>query len=598
MTGFDPAFLNELKAKNNLIDVVAGYVSLEKKGNNYWACCPFHHEKTPSFSVNASDQFYHCFGCGVSGDVIRFVQEMESVEFMDAIKILADRVKMTVPDSNFDTEELMRKRKQKETMLKIMLSSAKFYRNNLYGGRADKHVEYLTRRKIQPSTIKKFGFGASLDFRSLPQYLLDSGFRREDILAAGVCAEGKNNTLYDFQAERLVIPIINQFDEVIAFGGRLLENKDFAKYKNTQETMLFNKRKVLYNINLLKKLKKAQPIHNVIVVEGYMDAITVYQAGFYNVVACMGTSLTPDQARLIKRFTENILISFDGDSAGQAADMRGIDIFRQENLNVKIVPIDGGKDPDEVIKNYGAEKYKECLDRAMPIVDYRLYTLDKRFDLDKPEEKRSFVSESLKIIQGEREATVREELVRNLSRKTGLSVTALTTDLNNTKAEPSSFLPAEEKQEKFLKEPAWTKNIPNNVVAASRFILAAKLFGMDYAKDYRLKADFALNDVHRELVEYINDCERAGEKVRPSHIFELVDESDDELNVILDLYSEDKLLGADAQAYFRDCLDIFETYRKKIEMHVVQERLRHSANEAEQKELLRKLTELTSALKK
>lgn len=598
MRGFDPAFMNELKARNNIVEVISGYASLERKGANYWACCPFHHEKTPSFSVNANDQFYHCFGCGVSGDVIKFVQEIESIEFIDAVKLLADRVKMTVPEANFNTEEIIKRKKHKDTLLKIMLETAKFYRNNLYGDRAGAHVEYLTGRKIQPSTIKKFGFGASLDFRTLPVYLQDKGFAREDLLASGVCAEGKNNTLYDSQGGRLIIPIINSFDEVIAFGGRLLEKADFAKYKNTKETILFNKSKTLYNINLLKKLKKSQPVNNVIVVEGYMDAITVYQAGFHNVVASMGTALTLDQARLLKRYTDHILVSFDGDSAGQQADLRGIEILKNEGLNVKVVPITGGKDPDEVIKAGGAEAYRACLDRAMPLIDYKLYALERKYDLSKVEEKRTFVSQSLKIIKNEPESTVREELVGNLSRKTGLSVFSLNADMANVKRNEEPDLIDDLPEEKKEKEIAWTKGIPNKVVEASRFILASKLFDREYSRGYALKSEFFTSEVHIEIAEYINECERTGERIRPSQIFEMIDEEDAELGKILDLYTEDKLLGADAADYFKDCAATFETHMIKNRLRILTEQLNGCANEDEKKFLLEKMSELTLSLKK
>lgn len=593
MRGLDPAFMSELKAKNDIVEVIGSYVALEKKGGNYWACCPFHHEKTPSFSVNASEQFYHCFGCGVSGDVIKFVREIESVEFIDAVKILASRAKMSVPDADFDTEEVLRRKKKKDALLNIMLASARFYRKNLYGGKADAHVQYLTDRKIQPSTIKKFGFGASLDFTTLPEFLLDSGYSRQDIIDSGVCAEGKRGSLYDAQAGRLIIPIINSFDEVIAFGGRLLEKSDFAKYKNTKETMIFNKSKTLYNINLLKKLKKVQTIKNVIMVEGYMDTITLYQAGFTNVVASMGTSLTLDQARLVKRYTDNVLVSYDGDFAGQKANSRGIEIFRDENLNVKVVPLPDGMDPDDVVKNLGEEKYRECLDSAMPLIDYKIYSLRKKYDISVREGKRLYVSEALKAIKGESESTVREELLKNLSRETGLSFKALSEDMGSVT--PSSV----QTEETPLKSepPEWTKGIPNKVVEASRFIIASKLFNMKYAENYRLREEFFVNEVHIEIVGYINECLLSGAKIRPTCLFEIIDEEDKELSCILDLYSEDKLLGADAANYFKDCVQVFENYMIKYRQRALIEQRSKCTDEEEKKFLLKKIAELTALLK-
>lgn len=274
--------------------------------------------------MNESEQFYHCFGCGVSGDVVRFVQEIESTDFPGAVRILAARAKIPVPESDFDSEKAAALKRKRDTLVKILLDTARFYLSNLYGGRAEAHLEYISRRKLAPTTVKKFGLGASLDFYSLPEYLTGKGYSRADLLDSGVLTEAKNGRLIDSQGGRLIFPIINAFDEVVAFGGRLLEKSDFAKYKNTKETLVFNKSKTLYNINLLKKLKRTKPISEVIVVEGYMDTISLYQAGFENVVASMGTSLTKDQARLVKRYSENVLISYDGDFAGQKADLRGL----------------------------------------------------------------------------------------------------------------------------------------------------------------------------------------------------------------------------------------------------------------------------------
>ena len=297
--GLDPAFLQLLKNKNDLVEVAGAYVPLERKGDRWWGCCPFHHEKTPSFTVNADAQFYYCFGCHASGDVIKFVQEIESVDFMDAVRILAERAKIPVPEMNFDTEKTAEQKRKRDAVLNILRTSARFYLDNLNSGRADAHVQYILDRKIDARVVRKFGLGASLDFKSLPQFLLDKGFRRDDILDSGAVVEASGSgRLIDAQGGRLIFPVINALGDVVAFGGRVLEKTDFAKYKNTRETMVFNKSKNLYNINLVKKLKTASGLKDLIIVEGYMDTISLYQAGFENVCASMGTALTKDQPRL------------------------------------------------------------------------------------------------------------------------------------------------------------------------------------------------------------------------------------------------------------------------------------------------------------
>ncbi len=554
--GLDARFLQELKEKNNLVEVVASYTSLEKKGNSHWACCPFHHEKTPSFAVNESEQFYHCFGCGESGDVIKFVREMESTDFMGAIRILADRAKMQVPENNLDSDKIREEAARRKRMVAIMLDAAKFYRANLYGGKADAHLEYISRRQISPSIVKQFGLGASLDFFSLADYLLSKGYKKEDLLGSGVLAESKNGKLIDAQAGRFIFPIINASDEVVAFGGRSLEKTDFAKYKNTKETLLFNKSKTLYNVNLLKKFKRENPISEVIIVEGYMDTISLYQAGFKNVVASMGTSLTKDQARLVKRYSENVLISYDGDFAGQKADLRGLEILKDEHLRVKVVPMPEGLDPDDVAKQ-GREAYQVCLDKAMPLIDYKIHALRRKFDLQTTEGKRGYIAEAVKVIETAESASEREDLLKRLSKQTGITYGSLERDLHNLPKTGSAQAPV----------------APQDVVAgtdkykkAARFVLATKLFQIEYAKETPIEKFEFDEETHKIIAEYIRSCQEKGEGVHPSYLFEILDENTVEFNEILDLNYEDKLSGEIGKKFFFDSVRVLQ--QQQIERNI------------------------------
>ena len=279
-------FLITLKEKLNIIEVAGSYVTLDRRGGSYWACCPFHHEKTPSFCINEADQYYHCFGCGESGDVIKFVRELENIDFMDAVKMLAERAGLQIPQSGFDNQKTTELKRKRDTLLKIMNDCAHFYLDNLNSGNADEHIAYILKRKIPSNIVRTFGLGASLNFTDLPKFLLSKGYDRQDMIDSGTVNE-VDGKLSDAQGGRLIYPVINAMDEVIAFGGRVLKKTNFAKYKNTKDTLIFNKSKNLYNINLLKKLRKTQTIKEVIMVEGYMDTISLYQAGFKNVVASM-----------------------------------------------------------------------------------------------------------------------------------------------------------------------------------------------------------------------------------------------------------------------------------------------------------------------
>ena len=584
--GFDPRFMQELKQKNDIVDVIGSYVSMDRKGNTHWACCPFHHERTASFAVNQAEQFYHCFGCGVSGDVVRFVQEIESTDFMGAVRILASRAKMEVPENNFDTEIAVQKKKQRDKMASIMLDTAKFYLSNLYGGdnRAQAHLQYIADRKLSPTTVKKFGLGASLDFYSLPDYLAGKGYTRQELLDSGAVGEAKNGKLVDFEAGRLIFPIINSYDEVIAFGGRALEKTDFAKYKNTRETLLFNKRKNLYNINLLKKLKRTKSITEVIMVEGYMDTISLYQAGFENVVASMGTSLTTEQARLVKRYADTVLISYDGDFAGQNADLRGLEILKDESLHVRVVPMPDGLDPDDVVKQ-GAPAYQKCLDMAMPLIDYKLHAIERKYDLSKTQDKRRYTAEALQVISGADSEAVKEELLKKLRDKAGVSYHSLERDLQGIKTEQKNAV--QTPQVKISE----TSATGDKRTKAIRFILAAKLFAMPYAKDCDVSKLILGDEAHIVVAQYIREREEAGERIRPSELFELLEEGCKELNEILDLNYEDKLSGEIAEQFFEDSLRVVELEDIETEIQKLNARYNTETDDKARKEIASLLME-------
>ncbi|MBE5752029.1 MAG: DNA primase [Clostridiales bacterium] len=585
--GLDFRFMQELKQKNDIIEVIASYVALDKKGNTHWACCPFHHEKTPSFAVNQADQFYHCFGCGVSGDVVKFVQEIESTDFMGAVRILAGRAKMAVPESNFDTEKAAEMKKKRDQMSAIMLDSARFYLSNLYSGddRAQAHLAYIQNRKLSPTTVKKFGLGASLDFYGLPDYLAGKGYSRQNLLDCGVLGETKNGKLIDAQGGRLIFPIINAFDEVVAFGGRLLEKSDFAKYKNTKETLLFNKSKTLYNINLLKKLKRKQPIQNVIMVEGYMDTISLYQAGFENVVASMGTSLTKEQARLVKRYSDTVLISYDGDFAGQKADLRGLEILNDEHLTVRVVPMPDGLDPDDVVKK-GKDEYQKCLDAAMPLIDYKIHALERKYDLSATEDKRKFVAGALKVVASADSESVKEELLKKLRDKTGISYHALERDLQRAAKDTAvDDTPTEPLQNKIAEVASGAAQ----TVKAVRFILAAKLFNAAYAKAFDVNGLSFSEQSHRVIADYIAKQESSGERIRPSELFEMLDEDDSELSAIFDLNYEDKLSGEIAARFFSDSVRSIQRAEKEKTLARLNEEYANETNEEKRKEIAKKI---------
>lgn len=588
--GVDPEFLQQLKSKNDLVEVVGAYVPLERKGGNWWGRCPFHHEKTPSFSVNAEGQFYHCFGCGASGDVISFIREIESVDFIDAVRILADRAKLPMPEMNFDTEKTAALKRKRDEILKIMRASAHFYLDNLNSGRADAHVQYILDRKISASVVRKFGLGASLDFNSLPQFLQDKGFRREDILDSGAVIEASGGRrLIDAQGGRLIFPVINAFGDVVAFGGRVLEKTDFAKYKNTRETMVFNKSKNLYNINLVKKLKKASGLKDLIIVEGYMDTLSLFQSGFENVVASMGTALTKDQARLAKRYADNVYISYDGDFAGQKGAIRGLEILRDEQINVRVVPLPDGLDPDDVIKRGGHAAYQDCLDRAMPLIDFKMEVARRQYDLTKTEDRRSYIAAALKVIAEAESESVKEDLLKRLRDQTGMTYESLKRDLEN---EPELPRAAEQ-----APEPALREDGADRLVKARRFILASVLFGAKYAKNFDLSSVRFTDPVHNTIAEYIKERQKRGEPVRASALFDIFEEDTPELSEILDLSVGESLMGESGARYFEDSVRTLARADVEEELNRLSALCDAEPDLSKKREIMRQILQLTVQLK-
>lgn len=424
-------YITSVLDKTDIVALISRYVKVERKGNTYWACCPFHHETQPSFSISADKQIFHCFGCKESGNAISFVKKMENVEFLDALKMLAEQAGMEIPDfrsggrGGGHTDK-----KRRETLLNLMRDAARHYHENLSSPRAKIFNDYLRERELTQSMVRRFGLGASLDFNEMIDYLKSKGYTYEQMNAAGI-AEKKDGREYDVFAKRLIYPIIDNMNNVVAFGGRTLE-KDvhFAKYRNSSQTEIFDKSKVIYGVNLLKKRKAAAPVKYVIMAEGYMDVIALHKAGFDTAVASMGTALTTRQARQLKLYSDLVYISYDGDTAGQKATLRGLDILRETGITVKVVRLPDGLDPDDVIKRYGAEGYQKLLDEAIPLTAYKIDVLQARYDLNDPDQKAQFAIEGTKVVTALDNPVEQEQYFAYIAEHTGFSIDALKRQAN------------------------------------------------------------------------------------------------------------------------------------------------------------------------
>lgn len=387
---FPENFINELVERSDIVDVVSGYVRLGKRsGSNLFGLCPFHSEKTPSFSVSPDKQIYHCFGCGKGGGVINFIMEIENLSFPEAVEFLARRAGMPIPEQTDDRESRRRAR-----MLALNRDAARFFYSQLStpAGRAAR--DYMAGRRIGSAAATNFGLGAAPDsWDSLLRAMETKGYTGQELFEAGLARRGKNGGFYDSFRNRLMFPVIDVRGNVIGFSGRILEDGE-PKYMNSPETPVFSKSRNLFALNLAKKSKSGY----IILSEGNIDVVSLHQAGFDSAVASLGTSLTPEQARLISRYTDQVIIAYDNDGAGQKASQRAIGILEKLDVRVKVLRMSGAKDPDEFIKRKGADAFRNLLDASENQVDYRLRNVTDKYDLNVDEQKVDFLKEATELV--------------------------------------------------------------------------------------------------------------------------------------------------------------------------------------------------------
>lgn len=529
-------FITSVLDRTNIVSVISRYVHLDRKGNTHWACCPFHHETQPSFSVSEAKQFYHCFGCKKSGNAITFLREMENIEFIDALKILAEQAGLEMPKTQGYAGAHVDKKKR-EQLYALMQDAARHYHENLSDPRARVFNEYIESRQLPSNMVRRFGLGASLDFNEMLDYLKSKGYSYEQMRDAGI-AEKKDERYYDVFGKRLMYPIIDNFGHVVAFGGRTLE-KDvhFAKYRNSSQTEIFDKSKVIYGVNLLKKRKTKGPIPYVIMTEGYMDVIALHKAGFDTAVASMGTALTSKQARQIKLYSDLVYISYDGDTAGQKATLRGLDILRESGLIVKVVRLPDGIDPDDLIKRGGREAYQKLLDEAIPLTAYKIEVLKSAYDLNDPDKKAMFAIEATKVVTALDNPIEQEQYLDYISAHTGFSIDALKRQANMImdKAAPES-LRADTRP--TVTEIGYDKTL--------KFFLSSIL----QAKDY-VNFDYDVSDVMPDefTKRLYNACKANFGSTQNAWVFEMFDDDERQL---LDVFFDYRELPGDGRNKFVD----------------------------------------------
>lgn len=579
--GFTPEFMEELKYKCDIVEIISQYVPLQKKGGRYFGCCPFHNEKTPSMCVN--NGWYHCFGCGASGDVVKFVMEMESVSFYDAVKILADKVGMQLPEVRLDPK-FAQKKEHSEVLKQLMRDVARYYRNNLIDEKKGEDArKYLASRGIDDETSKRYGLGLSLDGESMVGYMRRKGYMLKDLQECGLIANPDRP--YDAFASRIIVPIMNGMGDVIAFGGRIYHGeKDVAKYKNSTNTTLFDKGRTLYGVNFIKRDKKLNGVayKELILVEGYMDVISLGAAGIKNAIAGMGTALTEGQAREISRLTENLYVCYDGDGAGRHASVKNVDILSQYIQNVKVVSLDDGKDPDETVRDEGYEGFMKHVSEALPVVEYKLKLCADANDLGSVNGRAKYVQSALKVLKGIDNKAEREVYMAIVSKLSNVSVSTLTAEIGTVR-------PIREEPVKENVEEKQAKNL-----RASRFIVNRLLNNEVYTDLGKVKREWLANDTHKKIFDFV--LSEPEKQASISKMYDVLGYDDEEVNCVLgiNLHFSDKGREAD---YYNDCLLALANESISQKLDEAKERFNTLSDSAEKKACLVEISALTKKLK-
>ena len=449
MVQYTDSLKEEIRSANDIVDVISQYVTLKRSGRNFFGLCPFHKEKSPSFSVSADRQYFHCFGCHKGGDVFTFISEIERISFKESLEYLAERARIQLP--TVENAEFNKTQYMKDRMYKINAETAIFYHERLYKPLAKIAQDYVKQRKLDNNTLKAFKIGYSGEYNDLYKLLKSKGFKDEEILATGLVNKTDRGEFIDRFRKRLMFPIMDVSGRVIAFGGRKLENNEkMAKYINSNENLVYSKKKHLFALNLAKQSDSKK----IILVEGYMDAISLYQRGFNNVVASLGTALTEEQGRLLRKYSEQVILSYDSDGAGQEAIMRGLSILENQGCDARVLQMEGAKDPDEYVIKYGSGRFKMLVDNAISLVEFKIKMVKNKYNLENANDKIRFLKEITKILSNVDNKIEREIYIEKVAENYKISKEAIYAEVNkasyNNKANEKILTKPVVKEEKVI----------------------------------------------------------------------------------------------------------------------------------------------------
>lgn len=547
MIRYSDELLDEIKVKNDIVDVISGYVALKRSGRSYFGICPFHNEKSPSFAVSPDKQIFHCFGCGVGGNVFHFVSKIEGVGFREAVEILANRANVALPVVTSSDEE-DKQYYLRARIYEINKAAAMFYHKNLYNPSSKIAQEYVKKRRLDNNTLKTFFIGYSGNYNELYKFLKEQGFKDEEILASTLVNKNDKGEFIDRFRKRLMFPIQDERGKFIAFGGRILidppkENaseeeklafKKQAKYINSTENLAYSKGRHLFGLYAAKKAVHETSLKKILIVEGYMDTISLHQRGITNVVASLGTALTEAQGRLLRKSCEQVIVGYDADGAGQAATIRGLEILQNLGCDVRILQIEGAKDPDEYILKYGPERLNKCIDNAISLVEFKIKCLKKDLNLENANDKIKFLTEIAKELSKVTNSIEKEVYIDKISFDYKISKEAIYAEINKILYSKENSNKLHERKVKTTVKPQieeTSENVDESTLKRENLIiyLLINYPELAYSKiKENIEIDSIKSSVNKEILK---------------KLYEELEKGNSNTESILDIFEDDKIVS-------------------------------------------------------
>ncbi len=522
MARYSDEVINDVRQSNDIVDVISQYVHLKRSGRNFFGLCPFHNEKSPSFSVSPDKQIFHCFGCGVGGNVFSFITQIEGINFVEAVQMLAERANIQLPtlQDNGDSQ----REELKAKVYKVNEFTAEFYHQNLYKPQAKIAQEYVKKRQLSNETLKSFKIGFSGKFDELYQELKKQGFGEREILESGLVNKNERGQYIDRYRNRLMFPICDARGKVIAFGGRVLDDSK-PKYINSPENVVYSKGRNLFGLNVAKK----GDLKRILIVEGYMDVISLHQRGITNVVAPLGTALTEQQGWLLRKNSEQIILSFDSDEAGLKAKLRALDILQNMGCDLRILQMEGAKDPDEYIIKYGNARFNNLVDKALSIIEFKVKILKKDLNLENTNDKIKFLNEIAKLISNVNNTIEREVYIEKIAKEYDISKEAIYAEVNKLTYKNV-------KTEKVLEKP---KPVVTHIKREKKVISEAVKRRENTVIALLLMGDLNIFEILRQNIK-VEDFQDEVNKKIAQKLYEEFEKGNSNINAIIDNLEQDE----------------------------------------------------------